>query len=248
MQMVSAGTAAISMEEPVAPATTVPTPSVVEKEPTVLPEIAATPEKTAPAAEAPIRVPAEMAWRLSASEVEQIAEQVAWTVGRKGTRGHHPGTGAQPLTREIAVQTARAASPRIWAGEPHTRRCAPRREAAKTGCHRNRQRGTAERTARTHRAGKRPGPWPNRPRREVSELVFPSAQCRPRQLGQPGRIAQGDRGPGRPAQPGDADFGHRQNQSSSSRSFRWFAAAFSRSSKPLPGKPRSVRSDKPPSI
>ncbi len=146
MQMVSAGTAAISMEEPVAPATTVPTPSVVEKEPTVLPEIAATPEKTAPAAEAPIRVPAEMAEASSASEVEQIAERVAWTVAEKVTRDIIQEL-VPNLTREIAVQTARGVAEDLGRRAAHAAVRASQEAAKQVAT--EIARGTAERTART---------------------------------------------------------------------------------------------------
>ncbi|MGB5064705.1 MAG: response regulator [Candidatus Competibacter sp.] len=145
MQMVSEGTAVISMEEPVAPAPAVPKPSVVEKKPTVLPEIAAASEKTVPATEAPIRVSTEMA-TTSISEVEQIAERVAWAAAEKVARDVIQEL-VPNLTREIAVQTARGVAEDLGRRAAHAAVRASQEAAKQVAT--EIARGTAERTART---------------------------------------------------------------------------------------------------
>ncbi len=138
MQTVSEGTAAISMEEISAPATAVPMPSVVEKTP------AAPPEKAAPAAEAPIRVPAGMAE--ASSEVEQIAERVAWAAAEKVARDIIQEL-VPNLTREIAVQTARSVAEDLGRRAAHAAVRASQEAAKQVAT--EIARGTAERTART---------------------------------------------------------------------------------------------------
>lgn len=138
MQTVSEGTAAISMEEIGAPATAVPMPSVVEKTP------AAPPEKAAPAAEAPIRVPAGMAE--ASSEVEQIAERVAWAAAEKVARDIIQEL-VPNLTREIAVQTARGVAEDLGRRAAHAAVRASQEAAKQVAT--EIARGTAERTART---------------------------------------------------------------------------------------------------
>ena len=144
MQMVSEGTAAISMEEPVAPAKTIPAPSVVEKAPAAAPEKAA-PEKAAPVAEAPIRVPAG-AEEISASAVEQIAERVAWAAAEKVARDIIQEL-VPNLTREIAVQTARGVAEDLGRRAAHAAVRASQEAAKQVAT--EIARGTAERTART---------------------------------------------------------------------------------------------------
>ena len=144
MQTVSEGTAAISMEETVTPATSVPMPSVVEKTPAALPELAAPPEKAAPAAEAPIRVPAGMAE--ASSEVEQIAERVAWAAAEKVARDIIQEL-VPNLTREIAVQTARGVAEDLGRRAAHAAVRASQEAAKQVAT--EIARGTAERTART---------------------------------------------------------------------------------------------------
>ncbi|QQS54358.1 MAG: response regulator [Candidatus Competibacteraceae bacterium] len=144
MQTVSEGTAAISVEETVASTTAVPTPSVVEKAPAVLPELAAPPEKAAPAAEAPIRVPAGMSE--TASEVEQIAERVAWAAAEKVARDIIQEL-VPNLTREIAVQTARGVAEDLGRRAAHAAVRASQEAAKQVAT--EIARGTAERTART---------------------------------------------------------------------------------------------------
>ena len=144
MQMVSEGTAAISMEEPVVSAPAVPAPSVVEKAPPALPEIAAI-SKPAPTAEVPIRVPTEMT-AASTSEIEQIAERVAWAAAEKVARDVIQEL-VPNLTREIAVQTARGVAEDLGRRAAHAAVRASQEAAKQVAT--EIARGTAERTART---------------------------------------------------------------------------------------------------
>jgi len=144
MQTVSEGTAAISMEEIGTPATAVPMPSVVEKAPAALPELAVPPEKATPAAETPIRVPAGMAE--ASSEVEQIAERVAWAAAEKVARDIIQEL-VPNLTREIAVQTARGVAEDLGRRAAHAAVRASQEAAKQVAT--EIARGTAERTART---------------------------------------------------------------------------------------------------
>lgn len=145
IQMVSEGTAAISMEEPIATAPAVPTPSVIEKEPAAIPELAVAPEKVAPAAEIPTRVSAG-ATAVSSSEVEQIAERVAWAAAEKVARDIIQEL-VPNLTREIAVQTARGVAEDLGRRAAHAAVRASQEAAKQVAT--EIARGTAERTART---------------------------------------------------------------------------------------------------
>ena len=131
---VSEGTAAISMDEAATPAASIPMPSVVEK-PTPAPAMAAAEAPSAP------RVATE-----GASDIEQLAERVAWAAAEKVARDIIQEL-VPNLTREIATQTARGVSEDLGRRAAHAAVRAAQEAAKQVAT--EIARGTAERTARS---------------------------------------------------------------------------------------------------
>jgi hypothetical protein len=139
LRMVSAGVAAIAMEAPVTPpAPVIPTPVVVEKAPPAPPPTAA-----------PIIAPAVVAAEgatFSTTEVEQIAERVAWAAAEKVSRDLVQEL-VPSLAREIALQTARGVAEDLGRRAAHAAVRAAQEAAKQVAT--EIARGTAEKTART---------------------------------------------------------------------------------------------------
>ncbi|HRD65948.1 MAG TPA: response regulator [Candidatus Competibacter sp.] len=137
LHTVSEGTAAISMEElATPPSPAIPTPVVVEKAP-------AAPAIPAPAAaEAPTSAPITT----GATDIEQLAERVAWATAEKVARDIIQEL-VPNLTREIALQTARGVSEDLGRRAAHAAVRAAQEAAKQVAT--EIARGTAERTART---------------------------------------------------------------------------------------------------
>ena len=135
LSMVSAGTAAIAMEE--AKPAAIPTPRVVEK--TSIPittTSAATSTSTAPAVSS----------GLSVQEVEQIAERAAWAAAEKVARDIVQEL-VPNLAQEAATQAARNVSEDLGRRAAHAAVRAAQEAAKQVAT--EIARGTAERTART---------------------------------------------------------------------------------------------------
>jgi len=140
LRTISAGTAAISMEEPAAVA--IPTPRVVEKEPLSM-EPAKPP--TAPETPSAPTRPAVTEAGLSVADIEQIAERAAWASAEKVARDIIQEL-VPNLTREIALQTARGVAEDIGRRAAHAAVRAAQEAAKQVAT--EIARGTAERTAR----------------------------------------------------------------------------------------------------
>jgi CheY-like chemotaxis protein len=136
LRTVSEGTAVISMEEPATPLPAIPMPTVVEKVPA--PPVTSSP----PATEAHVGEPATG----SATDIEQIAERVAWAAAEKVARDIIQEL-VPNLTREIAMQTARGVSEDLGRRAAHAAVRAAQEAAKQVAT--EIARGTAERTART---------------------------------------------------------------------------------------------------
>lgn len=137
LRTVSEGTAVISMEEPATPPLpSIPTPVVVEKAPVAPPVPIPPVPETRPAA--PLTA--------GASEVEQIAERVAWAAAEKTAREIIQDL-VPNLTREIAMQTARGVSEDLGRRAAHAAVRAAQEAAKQVAT--EIARGTAERTARS---------------------------------------------------------------------------------------------------
>ena len=134
LRMVSEGTAAITLEEPISLAPVIPTPVVVEK----------APAPAAPAPEVPLPVPA--AGSPAVGEIEPLVERVAWAAAEKVARDIIQEL-VPNLAREVAVQAARGVAEDLGRRAAHAAggaaKEAPKQVATKTS------RGTAEKTART---------------------------------------------------------------------------------------------------
>ncbi|MBL8250612.1 MAG: response regulator [Candidatus Competibacter sp.] len=137
LNAVSEGTAAISMEEAAVPASSVPLPPVVEK-PTPAPAAPAVAASEMPSAP---RVPTE-----GATDIEQMAERVAWAAAEKVARDIIQEL-VPNLTREIATQTARGVSEDLGRRAAHAAVRAAQEAAKQVAT--EIARGTAERTARS---------------------------------------------------------------------------------------------------
>ena len=136
LRSVSEGTAVISMEEPATPQPAIPLPTVVEKAP---PTPVAVPSP--PVAEVPAGAPTA-----AGSDVEQIAERVAWAAAEKVARDIVQEL-VPNLAREIAMQTARGVSEDLGRRAAHAAVRAAQEAAKQVAT--EIARGTAERTART---------------------------------------------------------------------------------------------------
>ncbi len=136
LRSVSEGTAVISMEEPATPQPAIPLPTVVEKAP---PTPVAAP--SLPVAEVPAGAPTA-----AGSDVEQIAERVAWAAAEKVARDIVQEL-VPNLAREIAMQTARGVSEDLGRRAAHAAVRAAQEAAKQVAT--EIARGTAERTART---------------------------------------------------------------------------------------------------
>jgi CheY-like chemotaxis protein len=134
LRTVSTGTAAISAE-PVAP-TAIPTPQVVEKEPSLPIERQPAPAKPALAVET----------ELSAADIEQIAERAAWASAEKVARDIIQDL-VPNLAREAATQAARSVAEDLGRRAAHAAVRAAQEAAKQVAT--EIARGTAERTART---------------------------------------------------------------------------------------------------
>ena len=132
LRTISAGTAAISMEEPAAAA--IPAPRVVEKEPIAVER--PTPPKPALAVEG----------ALSVADIEQIAERAAWASAEKVARDIVQEL-VPNLAREAATQAARNISEDLGRRAAHAAVRAAQEAAKQVAT--EIARGTAERTART---------------------------------------------------------------------------------------------------
>lgn len=143
LRAVSEGTSAISMDAAAAhPA--VPLPTVVEK------PVAAPPPPVAPPAVPPAEIstaptPVAVTERTS-SDIEQIAERVAWAAAEKVARDIIQET-VPNMTREIAMQTARGISEDLGRRAAHAAVRAAQEAAKQVAT--EIARGTAERTARS---------------------------------------------------------------------------------------------------
>ena len=134
LRTVSAGTASISTE-PVAPAA-IPTPRIVEKEPSIAIERQASLPKP--------QVPAEAG--LAVADIEQIAERAAWAAAEKVARDLVQEL-VPNLAREAATQAARSVSEDLGRRAAHAAVRAAQEAAKQVAT--EIARGTAERTART---------------------------------------------------------------------------------------------------
>jgi len=138
LRMVSEGTAAIAIEEPITSAPAIPTPAVVEKAPA---------PPTPPPTEAPLPVPAPaVGVPAAASEVEQLAERVAWAAAEKVARDIIQEL-VPNLAREVAVQAARGVAEELGRRAAHAAVRAAQETAKQVATEISR--GTAEKTART---------------------------------------------------------------------------------------------------
>ncbi len=140
LRTISAGTAAISMEEPVAVA--IPMPRVVEKEPLSM-EPAKPP--TAPETPSAPTKPAAAEAGLSVADIEQIAERAAWASAEKVARDIIQEL-VPNLAREAATQAARSISEDLGRRAAHAAVRAAQEAAKQVAT--EIARGTAERTAR----------------------------------------------------------------------------------------------------
>lgn len=142
LRTISAGTAAISMEEPAAVA--IPTPRVVEKEPLSMePAKPPTALETPSAPSKPVIVTAEAG--LSVADIEQIAERAAWASAEKVARDIIQEL-VPNLAREAATQAARSISEDLGRRAAHAAVRAAQEAAKQVAT--EIARGTAERTAR----------------------------------------------------------------------------------------------------
>ncbi|HRF42679.1 MAG TPA: response regulator [Candidatus Competibacteraceae bacterium] len=151
LKTVSEGTAAISLEEPVAPPA--PVPAVVEKRPPTIAapipamaEALAVPPATAEAPLPPLRVEIEAGAALSVADIEQIAERAAWASAEKVARDIVQEL-VPNLAREAAVQAARNVSEDLGRRAAHAAVRAAQEAAKQVAT--EIARGTAERTARS---------------------------------------------------------------------------------------------------
>ncbi|TVR65837.1 MAG: response regulator, partial [Candidatus Competibacteraceae bacterium] len=140
LQMVSEGTAAIALEEPISPELAVPRPAVVEKAP------APAAPSVPPSAEAPLPVPEPAAGPPITNEVEQLAERVAWAAAEKVARDIIQEL-VPNLAREVAVQAARGVAEDLGRRAAHAAVRAAQEAAKQVATEISR--GTAEKTART---------------------------------------------------------------------------------------------------
>ncbi len=131
LRMVSEGTAAITLEEPISLAPVIPTPVVVEKAP-------------APAPEAPLPAPA--AGSPAIGEIEPLVERVAWAAAEKVARDIIQEL-VPNLAREVAVQAARGVAEDLGRRAAHAAVRAAQEAAKQVATEISR--GTAEKTART---------------------------------------------------------------------------------------------------
>ena len=131
LRMVSEGTAAITLEEPISLAPGIPTPVVVEKAP-------------APAPEAPLPAPA--AGSPAIGEIEPLVERVAWAAAEKVARDIIQEL-VPNLAREVAVQAARGVAEDLGRRAAHAAVRAAQEAAKQVATEISR--GTAEKTART---------------------------------------------------------------------------------------------------
>ena len=139
LRMVSEGTAAIAIEEPISPELAIPKPAVVEKAPAAPP--------TPPPTEAPLPAPAPAVGApAAASEVEQLAERVAWAAAEKVARDIIQEL-VPNLAREVAVQAARGVAEDLGRRAAHAAVRAAQEAAKQVATEISR--GTAEKTART---------------------------------------------------------------------------------------------------
>jgi CheY-like chemotaxis protein len=137
LRTISAGTAAISMEELAAPAA-IPTPRVVEKEPVKEPI-----SVEAPTAPRPVVVTEA---GLSITDIEQLAERAAWASAEKVARDIIQEL-VPNLAREAATQVARSVAEDLGRRAAHAAVRAAQEAAKQVAT--EIARGTAERTART---------------------------------------------------------------------------------------------------
>ncbi len=136
LRTVSEGTAVISMEEPeLPPLPAIPAPPVVEKAPMApaMPSL--------PVTEAHVGAPTA-----APTDIEQLAERVAWAAAEKVSRDIIQEL-VPNLTREIALQTARGVSEDLGRRAAHAAVRAAQEAAKQVAT--EIARGTAERTART---------------------------------------------------------------------------------------------------
>jgi CheY-like chemotaxis protein len=136
LRTVSEGTAVISMEEPeLPPLPAIPTPPVVEKAPMApaMPSL--------PVTEAHVGAPTA-----APTDIEQLAERVAWAAAEKVSRDIIQEL-VPNLTREIALQTARGVSEDLGRRAAHAAVRAAQEAAKQVAT--EIARGTAERTARS---------------------------------------------------------------------------------------------------
>ena len=160
IQTVSEDVAAMSIEELPTEIEELasPTLSIVEEEPLAIQEIAPepisapvsipvpTPVAPPPPVETPIHAPAAGATKATATEVEQLAERVAWAAAEKVARDIVQEL-VPNLTREIATQTARGVAEDLGRRAAHAAVRAAQEAAKQVAT--EIARGTAERTART---------------------------------------------------------------------------------------------------
>ncbi|MFO7640824.1 MAG: response regulator [Candidatus Competibacteraceae bacterium] len=138
LRMVSEGKAAIAIEEPITSAPAIPTPAVVEKAPA---------PPAPPPTEAPLPAPAPaVGVPAAASEVEQLAERVAWAAAEKVARDIIQEL-VPNLAREVAVQAARGVAEDLGRRAAHAAVRAAQEAAKQVATEISR--GTAEKTART---------------------------------------------------------------------------------------------------
>jgi CheY-like chemotaxis protein len=137
LRTISAGTAAISMEELAAPVA-IPTPRVVEKEPIKEPI-----SVEAPTAPKPVVVTEA---GLSIADIEQFAERAAWASAEKVARDIIQEL-VPNLAREAATQVARSVAEDLGRRAAHAAVRAAQEAAKQVAT--EIARGTAERTART---------------------------------------------------------------------------------------------------
>jgi CheY-like chemotaxis protein len=142
LQSIDAGTAAISMEESAAAAPSIPKPAVVEKESRPTPPVVAPVVPVAVAAETPISQPQA----IRTSDIERIAERVAWAAAEKVARDLVQEL-VPNLAQEIATQTARSVSEDLGRRSAHAAVRAAQEAAKQVAT--EIARGTAERTARS---------------------------------------------------------------------------------------------------
>jgi CheY-like chemotaxis protein len=143
LQMVSEGTAAIALEEPISPELAVPRPTVVEKAPA--PAAPAAPS-VPPSAEAPLPVSEPAVGPPITNEIEQLAERVAWAAAEKVARDIIQEL-VPNLAREVAVQAARGVAEDLGRRAAHAAVRAAQEAAKQVATEISR--GTAEKTARS---------------------------------------------------------------------------------------------------